>query len=509
MGKVMKYNNKYSISRRMFLKNSALVSGGLLFAPHLNFGSINISKPLKREFGRLNFEVTTLGLGGQASLQWTPQDVDPVKIILKAFQSGINYFDTSNVYGPSQLNYGKAFQKLNLIPGLPGYNESLRNSIFLTSKTGLRWAKGGWDKEGIHMFTNGDKDSRTIDDLKRTLTQVFGDGKGNYPPGSYIDMVLIHSLNTMVEIDTLYEGLDNPNPAAEHIGALAALLDYRDGTNYTGLNPGEEKLIRHIGFSGHYSAAVMMEMIQRDEKNIIDAMLVAINTNDRLNFNMQHNVIPVAASKNMGIIGMKVFADGAMYSKEARWSHKPEDVVRTVGSKALPSRPLVEYTLTTPGVHTAIIGIGHIDDDPNKCQLQQNLSSAQIAPLGLSDSDRREIESMTRSVKEGKTNYFQDPLGKLTPAREILTRQEIKNRERIVRLSWQTAYAGEEPIQRYEIWRDNNKISQMDHHAQINKNPFTFEDKIRDKDAHHYKIITVDRIGSGASSEDLVIPAIG
>jgi len=30
---------------------------------------------------------------------------------------------------------------------------------------------------------------------------------------------------------------------------------------------------------------------------------------------MQHNVIPVAAAKNMGIIGMKVFADGPCIQK--------------------------------------------------------------------------------------------------------------------------------------------------------------------------------------------------
>jgi len=62
---------------------------------------------LKRELGRLNFEATTLGLGGQGSLQWTPEGEHPLPIILKAFHLGINYFDTSNAYGPSQLNYGK------------------------------------------------------------------------------------------------------------------------------------------------------------------------------------------------------------------------------------------------------------------------------------------------------------------------------------------------------------------------------------------------------------------
>ena len=50
-----------------------------------------------RVMGRLGFEATTLGLGGQASLEWTPADEDPVKIIMKAFELSVNYFDTSNV----------------------------------------------------------------------------------------------------------------------------------------------------------------------------------------------------------------------------------------------------------------------------------------------------------------------------------------------------------------------------------------------------------------------------
>ncbi|GAJ24899.1 unnamed protein product, partial [marine sediment metagenome] len=193
---------------------------------------------------------------------------------------GVNYYDTSNVYGPSQLNLGKAFRKLELIPGNTGYKESLRKSIWLTSKTHLRWAKGALEKEGVRHVTNGTEGSLTVDDLKRSLSQIFGDGEGNYPEGSYLDMILIHNLNTLQEVDVLYEGLENPDPKAEHIGALVALRDYRDGTNLTGLNPKEEKLIRHIGFSGHYSAPVMMEMIRRDKFNLLDGMLVAINAND-------------------------------------------------------------------------------------------------------------------------------------------------------------------------------------------------------------------------------------
>ena len=86
------------------------------------------------------------------------------------------------------------------------------------------------------------KGSHAIDDLHRALSLLFGDGKGNYPEGAYLDMMMIHNLNFMNEVDALYEGYENTDPSLERIGALAALRDYRDGTNRTGLNPENKNL---------------------------------------------------------------------------------------------------------------------------------------------------------------------------------------------------------------------------------------------------------------------------
>ena len=496
------------ISRRRYLQTTTVASVGLSLGSLRGFGQNNINKLLKRDMGRLNFSATTLGLGGQASLQWTPPGVNPTRIILKAFALGINYFDTSNAYGPSQSYYGKAFRELHLVPGEPGYNESLRRSIFLTSKTGLRWAKGGWSKPGMGNFSNGPQGSHTVDDLKRSLSLIFGDGTGSYPKGAWLDQVLVHHVAEMPDVEAVYEGLNNPDPRAENIGALAALVDYRDGSNLTGLNPKGEKLIRHIGFSGHHSPAVMMEMIRRDDRRILEGMLVTMNANDRLNFNMQYNVVPVAAARNMGLIAMKVFADGCMYTERYRQSNQSEDVVLTVGSAKLPSRPLVEHALTTPGIHTLIIGTGHIDDDPRACQLQQNLAAAQIRPDELIVSDRRAIEKTAASVKDGKTNYFQAPAQALTAPGDAFAEQHMRDRGRIVRLTWQTAYAGDEPLLRYEIWRDHQKVGQSLHQPQVSRTPFFFEDAVSDKAAHTYSIVTVDTAGRSAATGDLPIQSV-
>ena len=65
--------------------------------------------------------------------------------------------------------------------------------------------------------------------------------------------------------------LKTPLDLNENFGALVlALRDYRDGTNITGLNPKNEKLVRHLGFSGHNNAPAMIDMIQRDKWDLLE-----------------------------------------------------------------------------------------------------------------------------------------------------------------------------------------------------------------------------------------------
>jgi aryl-alcohol dehydrogenase-like predicted oxidoreductase len=488
----MNSSKNYPLSRRNFIKVSAATTAGVSMLSLAGCTTEKMPSPIKRKFGNFDFEVTTLALGGQASLQWTPADVDPVPIILKAFKLGVNYFDTSNLYAGSQLNYNKAFKTLNLIPGEKDYDEKLRKSIWLTSKTCMRWGKPGWpERENVNNWSNGLPDVKcAVDDLKRSLTQIFGDNQGKYPEGAYLDMILIHTLHNTAEVDVLYEGLETPLDPNGNFGALVALRDFRDGTNLTGMNPKNEKLIRHIGFSGHANPPAMIDMIQRDEYGILEGMLVAINANDKTKYNMQHNVIPVAAAKGMGIIAMKVFADAAMYHKEPRWSRDPNDVFRKVGTPELPSRPLVEYSLTTPGIHTAIIGIGQIDDDPMKCQLIQNFFAAQIGPNGMPENERNRIEDQANKVK-ATSNYFQiEKVGLTAPGN--LRKADNK-------ILWDTAFAGDVPVNHYEVMVNGEKAGEVKHRPQILKSkPFVFETSIKAGDK--VVVFAVDKNGDRAEA---------
>ena len=59
-----------------------------------------------------------------------------------------------------------------------------------------------------------------------------------------------------------------------------------------------------------------------------------------------------------------------MFTKEATWTQTPDMVVQTVGSDMISSDKLVKYALTTPGVHVAIIGTGHISTEEVNASLQ-------------------------------------------------------------------------------------------------------------------------------------------
>ncbi len=477
------------------MRLSAAAAAGVTIMPSLACSRESIPAPMKRRFGRINFDVTTMALGGQGSIQWTPADVEPVDIILKAFDLGINYYDTSNVYGPSQMNFGKAFRRLNLVPGQEGYNRELRESVFLTTKTMVRWARGGFpDMPGVRNSTQGDPAEGAVGDLKRALSQMFGNDDGTYPEGAYVDMIMIHNLTTFEEVDVVYRGLETPMDKDGNFGALVALRDFRDGTNVTGLNPKNEKLVKHLGFSGHHNAPAMIDMIQRDKWDLLDGMLVSINVNDRRYLNMQHNVIPVAEARDIGVIGMKVFADGAMYTKEPGWSRVPDDVVRIIGTDSVPSKPLIEYALTTKGVHTLIVGIGEVNDDPLRCQLVQNYYAAQVREDELDERQRREYEKIGVRARNGETNYFQMEDRGLTPPRNARL-EKADN----IKISWDTSYAGDEPISHYQVLRDGQLAETIPHRPQGTLEPFTCELA----GGKEFRVVAVDHAGRRAESRTL------
>jgi len=415
----------------------------------------------KRVLGRTGHMVTPLALGGQAALQWTPQGVDAPDIIVRAVELDVNYLDSANVYGPSQMNYGEAFRRINLVPGKPGYDAALREHLYIASKTNKRFARDPSAQPGAAL---------AVEELKRTLTQMFGDGNGFIPEGAYLNAIQIHALGSYEDIDRLYLGMpERGGKMPEQIGAFAALLDYRDGTNYTGLNPDHRHWVRHVGVTGHLNSPILMKMLRKDEGNNLDTLLVALNVNDKLYLPHQNNVLPLAVARGMGVIAMKVFADGVFFGKEARFSKTPADVITTVGDPAkLNYHDMIRYTLSLPGVSCAVIGTGHIDrKDPSKDQLVMNLAAAIDEPM--TPAEREKLEQQSAAMFGPTTNYFQSPAQGLTQPTEV---KATKLADRVA-VSWQAGYAGANPIRSYQIRVGGKTVLAIPARPQLTMAPLT------------------------------------
>ncbi|MGC9970597.1 MAG: aldo/keto reductase [Bryobacteraceae bacterium] len=444
------------VSRREVLAALGALPAASVLGPGRLYAQAAARFP-RRLLGRTGRLVTPLALGGQGSLQWTKPGIDPADIIVRAVQLGVNYLDSANAYGSSQANYGEAFRRLHLAPSAPDYDPALRQSLYVATKTTRRFA--------LNPAVPG---PAAVDDLKRSLTFMFGDGKGFIPDGAYLDAIQIHNLMSLEQVNQIYEGLaERGAQKLERIGALAGLLDYRDGTDYTGLNPEHQHYVRHIGITGHLSSPVLMSALRRDAGNIIDTLLVALNANDRLCSSHQNNVLPLAVSRGLGVIAMKVFSDGAFYGKQPRFSRAAEDVILSVGKPdAISYADLVRCPLSLPGVSCAIIGTGQINrDKPESDQLVANLAAAMKDMP--SEAERRRIEKEAETRHGAATNYFQEKQpGIVQPSDVRVTRDG----DRAV-IQWNTALAGPEPLRSYEILAGNRLLLSLPFRPQLTEAP--------------------------------------
>ena len=404
----------------------------------------------RRTLGRTGRWVVPFGLGGQASLQFPAPGMDVADIVARAVELGVNYLDTANAYGPSQGIYGEAFWRMKITPGHWEYDARLRESLFINTKTGQRYA------------------AAAVSELKRSLTLLFGDGKEWIPDNCYVDSIQIHNLTSMQQVDQIYEGLDQRGARMpDRIGALAGLLDFRDGTNFTGLNPERRRYIRHIGITGHQSSPVLMNAIQRDELNILDTMLVALNANDRRFSSHQFNAVPLARAKGMGIIAMKLFSAGGIYSGMQRQPRNAGELILSVGVPGgVASEDLIRYPLSVPGVAVAIAGIGRVDRErPEQDQLAANLAASQLD--STSAAERARIESAVAERHGGNTNYFQDRQNGMVqpPAAKVERAGES------VLVKWTTALAGADPIRSYNIYAGDALVASVPFRPQLTTAP--------------------------------------
>ena len=165
-----------------------------------------------RKLGETGLEVSAIGLGcaqlGSSSTEYA------VKIVRRALELGVNYFDTARGYWDSEIKLGL------------GLKDS-REKVYISSKTGAKTKEEAW--QGIR------------ESLERLQTE-------------YLDNCHLHGLRGDEDIEKRL------GPG----GALEALLEARD-----------QGLVRHIGCTSHTSSTLVKALERFDFEVISVPMNIA------------------------------------------------------------------------------------------------------------------------------------------------------------------------------------------------------------------------------------------
>jgi hypothetical protein len=325
-------------NRREFIKVGGAVTASLLAQatlpetiaarPGMPTNSPALAAMPTRNLGRTGWRVAVFSLGGQAALEIKNNDEVAVPIITKALDLGVNYIDTSSIYGgPERWSERYVGQVM----------KTRRAEAFLASKTKERTREASL---------------RRLDESLKLLQT------------DHLDLWQLHDVGTMGEVNEIF------GPG----GAIEALTEARD-----------QKMVRFLGLTGHFRPEPLMESLRRFP---FDCILMALSAADPHHFSFQEQLLPMAVEKQMGIIGMKVPGRGRLLSS---WTPPPveeqkhswEGVVIATKPGTLHMREALYYTLSHP-VSTVIIGCDSVAQVEENVQLAREftpLSEKQMAAL--------------------------------------------------------------------------------------------------------------------------------
>ncbi len=278
-----------AISRRRFLGTAAATMAAPLA------GASENGKIPTRVLGRTGAQVSILAFGcGTRFLQYKAEE-EAVKILNRAIDLGINYFDTAYGYGK-----GVSEKRIGMVL------KARRKEVFLADKLESRKADEAMREAEVS--------------LKRLHTDHF-------------DLLHIHNLTDEKDL----AAIEAPD------GVLKALYKLRD-----------QKVARAIGITAHMLPEVLKTALDRHDfdctQMALNAALAGMGTRqggfganrmaEPLSF--QSLALPVANRKNMGVIAMKVFAQDYL-SGEAPAEQLLRDSMSLPVAAAVVGMPKLEH----------------------------------------------------------------------------------------------------------------------------------------------------------------------
>jgi aryl-alcohol dehydrogenase-like predicted oxidoreductase len=311
-----------TLSRREFL-TSATAAGVAMSLGVTSKAEEKNSDMLYRPLGRTGQQVSALGLGGY-HIGIPKDEAEGIRIIRSAIDQGITFMDNSWDYhnGGSELRMGKALRD--------GYREK----VFLMTKIDGRTKAAA---------------ARQIDQsLQRLQTD-------------HVDLMQFHEVIRLEDPDRIF------SPG----GGMEAMLEARQAGK-----------VRFIGFTGHKDPFVHLRMLEVAAAHHFrfDAVQMPLNVMDAHFRSFAHQVLPVLVREQLGVLGMKPMANGAI-----------------LRSKTATPVQCLHYALNLP-TSTVITGIDSLD------VLKQDLAAVRsFKPL----SQQELAELLQRTAAPAATGEYE------------------------------------------------------------------------------------------------------
>ncbi|UCH09443.1 MAG: aldo/keto reductase [Fidelibacterota bacterium] len=277
---------KKTLTRKDFIKISSATAVALTVAPKYLYPLPDKQLDPKglptRQLGKTGISVPIIGMGCGSRFLTIESVEESDRVLNYAIDHGLYYWDTAANYEAD----GKISEER-----LGRVLKHRRKEVWLSTKVGER------DGEAAKV------------QIERSLKRLQTD---------HLDELKIHSVQS-------------PEDAAEI---------RKEGNVLTVLrNLKEQGVVKHIGFSGHYSTEAMMTLAEVDE---FDTMLIALNHYREGAQIFETTAVPKAAKEGLGVLVMKVI--------------RPRETVKDIAVE-----DLIRYALSLKHVHCAVIGMDSVD----------------------------------------------------------------------------------------------------------------------------------------------------
>jgi uncharacterized protein len=217
---------------------------------------------LYRPLGSTGVEVSVIGLGGSHLGQPNVQEEDAIKLVHEALERGINFLDNSWDYneGRSEMRVGKAL------------------------------AQGGYREKAFVMTKiDGRTKEAAASQIDESLQRLKVD---------HVDLLQHHEIIRF----------DDPDRIFAEGGAMEAVVAAKKAGK-----------VRFIGYTGHKDPRIHLYMLEVADRNgfHFDTVQMPINIMDAHFRSFAQLVVPQAAKRQIGVLGMKCFGGGVILKSGA------------------------------------------------------------------------------------------------------------------------------------------------------------------------------------------------